>query len=205
MQEHYHRTIDQINSTIPIKKLHNLTLPFKKTLSFPLINIPPQRSQQTRSNTTNQKETYLIPSFNSSSPSAILFSSRVNVTIGRSPLRRGFEINLKKKKRKKGRRKEKRRMEHTWHTQIGPISCNVGKKRERGRERDSFSSTMRTLCVQEANAKDDGRPLDSPCFNSSWPADHRVTKPLWTRMYRVNVKKRGEIVDRLFVECVLEC
>ena len=198
MQEYYHWTIDQVNATI--KKLHNLTLPFKKTLSFPLINIPPQRGQQTRSNTTNQKRN--VPdSFLQSFPSAILFSSRVNVTIGRSPLRRGFEINLKKKKRKK----EKRRMEHTWHTQIGPISCNVGKKRERGRERDSFSSTMRTLCVQEANAKDDGRPLDSPCFNSSWPADHRVTKPLWTRMYRVNVKKRGEIVDRLFVECVLEC
>lgn len=40
---------------------------------------------------------------------------------------------------------------------------------------------------------------------SSWPADHRVTKLLWTRMYRVNVKKKGEIVDGLFVECVLEC
>ena len=139
MQEHCHRTNDQVNSTIPIKKLHNLILPFKKTLSFPLINIPPQRGQQTRSNTTNQKETYLIPSFNSSSPSAILFSSRVNVTIGRSPLRRGFEINLKKKK-KKERKKERKTSDgtHLAHANWADFVQRRQKERERERERFVF-------------------------------------------------------------------
>lgn len=132
MQEYYHWTIDQVNATI--KKLHNLTLPFKKTLSFPLINIPPQRGQQTRSNTTNQKRN--VPdSFLQSFPSAILFSSRVNVTIGRSPLRRGFEINLKKKKE----RKKEGKKNVGWNTlgtrKLGRFRATSA-KREREGERE---------------------------------------------------------------------
>lgn len=136
MQEYYHWTIDQVNATI--KKLHNLTLPFKKTLSFPLINIPPQRGQQTRSNTTNQKRN--VPdSFLQSFPSAILFSSRVNVTIGRSPLRRGFEINLKKKK-KKERKKERKTSDgtHLAHANWADFVQRRQKERERERERFVF-------------------------------------------------------------------
>lgn len=84
-------------------------------------------------------------------------------------------------------------MEHTWHTQIGPISCNVGKKRERERERFVFQHDA--LCVQEANAKDGGRPLDSPCFNrafelAGWPS--RDKTPLDTDVPGEREKKGGD-------------
>lgn len=136
MQEHCHRTIDQVNSTISIKKITQSYSSFQKDIFFS----PDKHSTPTRpANTTNQKETYLIPSFNSSSPSAILFSSRVNVTIGRSPLRRGFEINLKKKK-KKERKKERKTSDgtHLAHANWADFVQRRQKERERERERFVF-------------------------------------------------------------------
>ena len=135
MQEHCHRTIDQVNSTISIKKITQSYSSFQKDIFFS----PDKHSTPTRpANTTNQKETYLIPSFNSSSPSAILFSSRVNVMIGRSPLRRGFEINLKKKKE----RKEEGKKNVGWNTlgtrKLGRFRATSAKRERRGEREIRF-------------------------------------------------------------------
>lgn len=156
------KTIDQVNATIPIKN-YNLISPFvKKDLLFPLINIPTRRANNIKRHESerNVPDSSLQRSLLSNP--LFLGKKHVNVTYWSFT-----PSKLIWKKKKNG----------GWNT-LGTRKLGRPRaKRERERERDSFSSTMQTLCVQEASAKDDGRPLDSPCFNrdrafelAGWPS-----------------------------------
>ena len=96
---------------------------------------------------------------------------------------------------------------NTWHWRIGPTSSHRKsqrkKERKRERERDWFSRILaRCGETRACVCKRRRRPLDSPRFNrdrapSSWPADHRVTKPLSTRIYWVCVGKQKRLPDEM--------
>lgn len=108
------------------------------------------------------------------------------------------------KKKKKERKTPDRT--HLAHANWADFVQRRQKEREGEREIRFPARCGHCVCKRPMQKTAVGRSIVPVLIEpSSWPADHRVTKLLWTRMYRVNVKKKGEIVDGLFVECVLEC